>query len=278
MRILKWVGQKFSIAEWIVRHFPEHTTYVEPFGGSMAVLLTKKPSRLEVYNDIDKMLATFFLYVKKHPKALIAEISSIPSSRVIFEKMKEDMKKGCLGDTELERVVRWYYLNINSINGLGKNFGGGQVGRRRERETFIERIEEVSKRLENVLIENTDYKKVIERYDSKNTLFYIDPPYLLENGRQAEYYGNSEWRSVEKHRELYEIVSSVEGMVVISYYPHPVLEEWYSRDKGWFWDFKEVTISTHINDRSERREWLIMNFNWKEKALKQATLFDVINA
>lgn len=275
MRLIKWVGQKFNLAEWIISHFPQHRTYVEPFGGSMAVLLSKPPSKIEVYNDIDHILVTFFLYVKKHPWALYNEMLLLPSSRDITKKFIEDAKKGYLGDTELERVVRWWYLNINTVNGEGRHYSAVTPNRRNDQVTVMERVFRVAERLKNVVIESLDYKKVIEKYNSPDTLFYLDPPYLLDSGRQAEYYPSEDWRSIEKHRELFEIVSSVEGKVVISYYPHPTLEEWYSKERGWYWDYKEVTITTTVNSRPKRTEWLIMNFDWKREARRQLTLLDV---
>jgi len=275
MRLLKWVGQKFNIAKWIISHFPQHKTYVEPFGGSMAVLLTKPPSKTEVYNDIDKMLVTFFLYVKKHPWALYNEMLLLPPSREITKRFIEDAKKGYFGDTELERVVRWWYLNVNTVNAKGKHFSAISPNMKNEQMIFMERVFEVAERLKNVVIESMDYKKVIEKYDSPNTLFYLDPPYLLESRNQGEYYNNDEWTRVETHKELYEIVSSIEGKVVISYYPHPTLEAWYSKDKGWYWDYKEVTISTSVQQRPKRTEWLIMNFDYKKEARRQLTLLDI---
>ncbi|WP_071315236.1 DNA adenine methylase [Anaerobacillus isosaccharinicus] len=50
-RILHYPGSKWSMADWIVSHFPEHQTYLEPFFGSGA--FSKQRSQLETVNDID---------------------------------------------------------------------------------------------------------------------------------------------------------------------------------------------------------------------------------
>ena len=49
-------GGKASIAKWIVSHFPEHRTYLEPLCGSAAVLLAKPRSFVEIINDLDEVV------------------------------------------------------------------------------------------------------------------------------------------------------------------------------------------------------------------------------
>lgn len=46
-----WYGGKFSHLDWLLPLLPETTHYCEPFGGSAAVLLNRKPSPVETYND-----------------------------------------------------------------------------------------------------------------------------------------------------------------------------------------------------------------------------------
>ena len=49
-----WFGSKSRLVKEIVKHFPDHQTYVDVFGGSGAVLLGKKPSKVEVDGRISK--------------------------------------------------------------------------------------------------------------------------------------------------------------------------------------------------------------------------------
>jgi DNA adenine methylase len=62
--LLKYHGGKWTIAPRIVSLFPEHRSYVEPFGGGGAVLLYKERSHTEVYNDIDDDIVNLFYVVR----------------------------------------------------------------------------------------------------------------------------------------------------------------------------------------------------------------------
>ena len=57
---LRYYGGKWRLAKWIIAHFPHHVTYVEPFGGAASVLLRKPPAFIDVYNDRNQRVVSFF--------------------------------------------------------------------------------------------------------------------------------------------------------------------------------------------------------------------------
>ncbi len=79
--ILRWPGSKWRIADWIVRQFPTHETYVEPFFGSGAVFFHKNPSGTETINDIDNEVVNLFRIVRDHAEKLCKAIEMTPYSR-----------------------------------------------------------------------------------------------------------------------------------------------------------------------------------------------------
>ena len=90
--ILSYIGGKFNIADWIVPHFPKHVCYVEPFGGAARVLLRKRVSEIEVYNDISQDLVNLFMIAKEMPDKLITETNALPYSRWLYETWLKDWK------------------------------------------------------------------------------------------------------------------------------------------------------------------------------------------
>ena len=49
---INWYGGKYYMANDIIELFPEHTMFVEGFGGAGHIIFKKKPSNMEVYNDL----------------------------------------------------------------------------------------------------------------------------------------------------------------------------------------------------------------------------------
>ncbi len=79
--VVRMYGAKWRLAPWIVKHFPPHHVYVEAFGGSAAVLLSKEPSPVEVYNDLDGEVVNFFRVLREQPEDLARAIAFTPYAR-----------------------------------------------------------------------------------------------------------------------------------------------------------------------------------------------------
>ena len=67
---LRYHGGKWKLAKWIMQYFPEHVSYIEPFGGAASILLQKNPAMIEVYNDLDHQVVTFFKVLREQPQNL----------------------------------------------------------------------------------------------------------------------------------------------------------------------------------------------------------------
>jgi DNA adenine methylase len=262
-----WIGGKIRLVNWILPCLDvDCATYVEPFGGSAAVLLNRAPSPVEVYNDLDGALVTFMLCFKNHYDELCRQIRDLPYSRELFRSDLAWLKSGCPGRlTDIQFAARWWYLNLLSYGGAMDGFGTA-VGSNRAR-GFMDRQDSLRvthSRLRQVLIEHEDFRTIIPRYDSDRTLFYCDPPYI---GTEQVYRNGAEFGE-QDHRDLAALLNSVQGRVAVSYYPHPLLDKLYPKRK-WCGVTKDWSKSLHGTPGRERNtaaqrprstELLLMNY------------------
>src|SRR3954454_20796512 len=79
-----WYGGKFSHLDWLLPLLPECHHYCEPYAGSGAVLLNRKPSLVETYNDLDGEVVNFFKVLRKEKNKLVEAIGLTPFSREEF--------------------------------------------------------------------------------------------------------------------------------------------------------------------------------------------------
>src|SRR5690606_31014690 len=89
-----WYGGKYSHIDWLLPLLPETQHYCEPFGGSAAVLVNRKPSPVETYNDIDGELVNFFRVLREDKDKLLEVIGLTPFSREEFELAIQEPTKG----------------------------------------------------------------------------------------------------------------------------------------------------------------------------------------
>ena len=116
----------------------------------------------------------------------------------------------------------------------------------------------IVKKLQNITeVENLDYTDLILKYDSKETFFYVDPPYW----KTENYYSNHDFDS-EDHLTLIEHLKRTKGKWALSYYDFPQLSEWLPKDK-YTWIEKEFNKAAGAKKGKKQNkgiEILIMNY------------------
>jgi DNA adenine methylase len=120
----------------------------------------------------------------------------------------------------------------------------------------VEALPEIAERLLRVQIENRSALDVIELYDSPETLFYCDPPYVHETRGDDNVYGHE--MSDQAHRELAEILNSVKARVALSNYPCPLIDELYPPPH---WRKAVSPARTIHSTKGKRAEALWMNYD-----------------
>jgi len=152
---------------------PEHTAYCEPFSGGLAVLLAKPRSKVEVINDINGDLITFYRCVRFHQDVLLTELEFVLNSRQEFLDFRAQA-----GLTDIQRAARWFFRNKTCFGGADmRSFAVSAVSPMSSRAARMEAIRALNVRLDRVCIEHLDWAKCVELYDRPTTFFFIDPPY-----------------------------------------------------------------------------------------------------
>lgn len=252
--IFKYPGSKWGIARWIIGFFPEHHSYLEPFAGSLAVLMNKPRSNIETVNDLDGNVVNLFEWIRRDPERLAHEIYWTPYSRKVYEDAFAWTPEDSLG-----KAVN-FYIRLNMGHGFRTN--GEKVGWKndvqgRERAyaaqdwgSLPERIMQAAERLRGVQIENRPAVDVIERFNYPNVLTYIDPPYVLSTRHGKQYRYELEDKG---QNELLDVVLGHKGAVMLSGYDNELYND---RLKGWHRE--ETECRSQVGSR--KREVLWMNF------------------
>lgn len=227
---LSWYGGKARLSEHIVRLLPRHDTYVEPFAGAASVLFRKEPCTLEVYNDVDDGLVTFFRVLRDRPLELARLLRLTPYARAEFERCRDSWET-C--EDELERARRWFvrarmgFAGSAATKGWAFELNGSKRGGSHSGSftAVVDMLESFSERLRRVQVEQLDWRRCLERYDeTPGVVFYLDPPYHPEaRGRKRQQAYRHELECGD-HDDLLARVTDLRGSVLLSGYPHPLYD------------------------------------------------------
>ncbi len=274
--VFGWYGGKFSHLDWLLPLLPECHHYCEPFAGSAAVLLNRKPSPVETYNDIDGEVVNFFRVIRDNKEELIRAISLTPFSReeylIAIHGPSENI-------SDVERARRFYIKARQTRTGLAQTASlgrwanckdtsrGGMSGVVSRWLGGVDALFNIAERIIRVQIENRPAIDVIKLYDSPGTLFYCDPPYLHATRGDSKAYGFEMDES--QHKEFANVVNECRGLVAVSGYEHPLMDELFKPKR---WHKIPGELRTIHSTKGKRQETLWTNY--MPASIKRGGLFD----
>jgi DNA adenine methylase len=266
--VFGWYGGKFSHLDWLLPLLPKSHHYCEPFAGSGAVLINREPALVETYNDIDGDVVNFFRVLRDKQEELIKAISLTPFSREeYFYAINADTQN--VSDVE---KARFFYIKARQTRtGLAQTASLGRWANCKETSRSgmsgvvsrwlggIEALDDIAQRLIRVQIENRPAIDIIRLYDSSNTLFYCDPPYLHATRGDSKAYGFE--MDENQHREFALSVNDCKGMVAVSGYDHPLMDKLFDTRK---WHKTLGENKTIHSTKDKRTEVLWTNYDPKK--------------
>lgn len=256
MAPFKWPGGKGNLAKWVVSHLPRNArVYVEPYAGAASILWhLPEPYPIEVLNDLDERIVNLFRVLQDREKfeELLHRLVWTPYARAEFVRALEILSAW----EEHDEVSRaWAFFVAQNQGFGGKADTEGNWGRALNKVTrgMAETVANWRARLKcltwwhdrltRVQIDNRDALEAIRYWDTPETLFYLDPPYVLETRPGGEIYRHE--ASMEHHEALVQTLLGINGQAVLSGYDHPVYRP--LEEAGWLKVSRET--ASHLAGR-----------------------------
>jgi len=291
-----YAGGKGRLARHLVRMFPrgDFRVYVEPFCGAASVFWhIRRPFPIEILNDLDQSIITLFRVLQDQAKMerLLHRLTFTPYARAEYERAWELVWGEAEPEDDVEAAWAFFVALNQTWGGIANPHKGdwGYVYRVHNGmpdacSSWLGRIKSIEyfhRRLMRVQLECDDALCVIQRHDSEQTFFYLDPPYVPEARKMTLAYRHDQDESF--HEQLVDLLLQVKGAVMLSGYPNPIYRR--LEEAGWKTvDFHVVLNATvrgrnsglkgegavKSNPRTHRVERVWPNYSIQE----QLTLFE----
>ncbi len=249
-----YYGSKARIADRIVSLLPAHEHYVEPYAGSLAVLLAKPISPMETVNDLSAKLMTFWRVVRDQWEELTEACALTPHSRA------EHAGSFVAAENDVETARRvWVMLTQGQSARLRGSTGWryavepkvGSIAARLEK--YRDRLSPAAARLMRVSLECRPALQVAAEYGKHpKALLYVDPPYPLEVRDGTNY---EHEMTDDDHRAMAQCLRAARGAVVLSGYACTLYDQELFPD----WHRHEIDATTTQGTRVKRTEVIWSN-------------------
>ncbi len=227
--VVKWYGGKGNMLQKLLPLIPMTPVYVEPYGGAASIMTNLNPRPCEVYNDLDGRLVNLFRVLQnpEQSKLLLDRLRYTPYSFDEFCLALEQRES----DNQVDAAWGFYVSQNQGFGGMANNKGdwgrsfcfrndmAGECSAWLSRKACFDAI---IARFERVQIDHRCALECIQYWDSKDTTFYLDPPYVAETRAKGNRKIYAHEAENHHHDNLVELILNVQGCVVLSGYDAPL--------------------------------------------------------
>ena len=250
-QVLKYPGAKSRLADWIINNMPKHNVYLEPYAGSLSVLLNKPRCHIETVNDLHGEVVNFFRVLRDNPDELKRLVEFTPYSRTEYDLSYQESIE------PIERARRfcvrcWQGFGCSNLyhNGFKSGQQGSSPNPAKAWAEYSSVIILAAERLRGVQIENLPAMELIQRYNTSDVFIYADPPYL--HGTRKNYLYKHEMKDAD-HEKLLNVLVKHPGKILLSGYDNDMYNDVL---QGW----NKVQKNTRAEGGRARTETLWMNY------------------
>ena len=279
--MLSYIGGKSKIGKWIVEQYPnDMETYVEGFGGMFWCFFNMDLNKFHnlnrvVYNDFNRLNYNLFKCLER-PEELLKAINSIPCQeigventpelyKILFNNFQQNLFSGEININSPDYMIaaKYVYIVTQVFSGSKPETSSFIDLKGKYKSKFLTFRDKLSnpKWLDHFLkitnVENMDFEKVIQKYDSPSTYIYLDPPYW----KTENYYSNHDFDRKD-HERLANVLHNVQGKFSLSYYDFELLHQWFPENE-YRWEkklFAKAAAAKKGITQNKGEELLIMNY------------------
>jgi len=254
--ILRRLGNKQAIAQDIIKYFPKHNCYVEPFFGAGGMFFNKPKANYNILNDLDSDVFNLFKVVleKKEDLKHLVEIMPIHSDLLEYWKANKETEP-------IKKALRFLLFSNFTLLGTGSQLSYLTSDAEMN---ILQNIDNTQKKLSGCRFNNTDFRKFLKSLsfrgrekDALNTFIYCDPPYLGTNDN----YSNS--FTEQDSIDLFDCLQATGCKFAMSEFDNEFILN-QAKERG----LNVIIIGERKNLKNRRTEILITNYE------KQKGLFD----
>lgn len=258
-----YYGGKTSILNHILPLIPPHKVYTETFFGGGAVFFAKDPAKNETINDRLDIVINFYRTLRNNFKPLKELINATLISRTIYNEAGQIIRAHRKG-FDVDRIqlawAFWMHSNFSHMHKISGGYkqqkdGGKSIAMELQNKKVMF-TEMLISRIENAVIENTDWHKVAEARNHIDAFHFMDPSYPgTDQGKHHRF----TWDDLETL--LHWCESDCEGKFMLCNYNSPMLQEYIDRNS---WPKREIIHKLKAprknGTQTHRVEVLVMNY------------------
>lgn len=258
--ILNRMGNKKTISDKIIKHFPNHSIYIEPFFGAGGIFFQKEKVQYNILNDIDSDVFNLFQCVMNQKEKLEEAFYLMPIHSDLLEYWKTNEETD-----SIKKALRFLMLSNFTFMGAGASlvYGASSSRIKSYKNDFYQKLKNVYNLLYDAQFSNYDFRRLFKNImlddrsrEINKTFIYVDPPYLGTGDNYSHSF--TEQDSID----LFNSLELTKCKFAYSEFDNPfILEQAKQRN------LNVIEIGERRNLKNHRIEILITNYEIKNDFL-----------